>query len=79
MESLFRPPLSFIFHVCYRILCRFGYQTITKIWGKKGWGGRGEANLSGEANLIVCFTVGLLIKTSYLLMVSSIIYQIFLT
>lgn len=54
----------------------FGYQTITKIWRKKK--GRGEANLSEEANLIVCFTFGL-IKTSYLLDVSSVIYQIFLT
>lgn len=43
---------------------------------KKKLGG-GEVNLNGGANLIVCFTVRLLIKTSYRLVVSGVIFQIF--
>lgn len=49
-----------------------------KFGGKKKLGG-GEAHLNGGANLIVCFTVRLLIKTSYRLVVSGVIQFFFFT
>lgn len=62
-----------------RLLQDAGAALVIKLspkFGEKKLGG-GEPNLNGGANLIVCLTVRLLIKTSYRLVVSGFFYQFF--